>query len=94
MLNGRYIEVAESSHRKGSRNGCGGHNETVRGGLLSQQRSLMNAEFVLFINYHQAEFVKLNIMLQQSDRADYNIYFAGIYLFKKLSSFFACYPAG
>ena len=77
VLDDGDVEVAECGHCKCSRDGRCGHDEAVRGFVLSEHCTLVDAEFVLFVDDDQAEVREIYILLEQCDGSDDDVDLAG-----------------
>ena len=71
------VKVAVDYKRKSSRYRSSRHNENVRVfALFAKQGSLINAEAVLLVRNRKTEIIKLDILLNNSVRADNKVGFA------------------
>ena len=58
------IKITKQRHRNRARNGCCSHNEVMRcDPFVTQLRSLLYTESMLFINNHQSKSVKTQLVL-------------------------------
>ena len=80
-LDNRHISKPAQCHIERSRNGRGGHGQDVDFfSDLLQALFVRDTEPLLFIDDHQAEIVKLNVLREQPVRSDHNIHLSGFHI--------------
>ncbi len=94
VTNDRDVQIAEGRHGQRSRDGRGGHHKTVRITALAKRRSLVNAEIVRFVDENQSEVGKIDVGLQQGDRANDDIHLSIADAVSQFQTFFAGDAAG
>ena len=102
LVDDAHVEVAVKSHRKGARNGGGGHHQNVRDASLGaflgcrlapQFRSLCHAEAVLLVNHDEAEARELHRVLDDSMRSHQYMHLARSKTLQNLLAFLAFHDA-
>ena len=68
FINNGRIHITKCTHGKGTRYGCGCHNQLMRCGMrqafIDQRHSLLHPKTVLLIDNHQAQLGKIDMLLK------------------------------